>query len=152
MAIATTTTTIVDAAGMAETVVANQTITITVHLAAVVTPTSLAVTPAYRNVRFKPGKVMAGVTTATITVVAIGTVATVVPKPIRTCRRRLFYTAITATAWMKPKQIATNPARCLLGLETKSATTRITTADATGTEVTAADLRTIITTVTIANV
>jgi len=83
MATATTTTTIVAVVGMVETVADTKTLTIIAQIAAVVIPSSKATTPAYRSAKLKRGKVMATVTTATISVVATGTVATVVQKQTR---------------------------------------------------------------------
>ena len=83
MATATTTTITAAAAGMAEIVVDAKTITNTVQSAVVAIPFSKTIAPAYQNARPSPGKVMVRVTTATISVVAIGTAATVASKQIR---------------------------------------------------------------------
>ena len=83
MATVTTRITTAAADGMAETAVAKRTITNIVPIAVVVTPSSKATTSAYRSAQWKRGKVMATVTTATISVVATGTVATVVEKQTR---------------------------------------------------------------------
>ena len=83
MGSATTTTTTVVAAGMAETVADVPMITIFAQIVAVVTLISKATTLACRNVQFKRGKVMADVTTATISADAIGTVVIVAQKQTR---------------------------------------------------------------------
>lgn len=55
---------------------------------------------------------------------------------------------MSARVWMKRNKNVARNARYLHGVEIKDATTKITTADATGTEGIAADLTTIITTAT----
>jgi len=152
MATATTTTTTVAAAGMVETVADTRTLTIIAQLVAAVIPSSKATTPVYRSAKLTRGKAMATVTTATINVVATGTVATVAQKQTRSCHRNLFCTVMNALAWMKRKPNAASRARCSLGLRTKSAMTKITTADVIGTEETVAASRMIIGTVTVAHV
>ena len=83
MATVTTRTTTAAADGMVATAVATRTITNIVPIAVVVTPFSKATTSAYRSAQWKCGKVMARVTTATISAVATGTAATVVQKQTR---------------------------------------------------------------------
>ena len=59
---------------------------------------------------------------------------------------------MNARAWMKRKPNAASHAKCSLGLRTKGAMTKITTADATGTGETVAASRMTIGTVTVARV
>ena len=84
MVTATTATTIVAVAGMVETVADSRISTIIAQIAAVVTPSSKAITPAYPSAKSRRGKVMATVTTATTSAVATGTVVTVVQKQTKT--------------------------------------------------------------------
>ena len=55
---------------------------------------------------------------------------------------------MSARVWTKRKPSAIRSAKCWVGSEIKNVTTKITTADATGTEGIAVDLTTIITTAT----
>jgi len=83
MATATMATTTVAAAGMAETVADVIILIIFAQIVVVVTPSSKATTLASLNVQSKRGKVMADVTTATISAAAIGTVVIAAPKQTR---------------------------------------------------------------------
>jgi len=152
MATATTTTTTAAVAGMVEIVVVKKTITTTAQIAVAMTPSSKATTRAYLNVKSKRGKVMERVTTATTSVAAIGTVAIAVPKQTRICRVNHFCFAMIAHAMTRHKLVAIRDARSVLGKGTARVTTKTITADATGTEGTAVDLKTTITIATIAHV
>lgn len=127
-----------------------KTITTIAQIAAAVIRSSKATIPAYLNVQLKRGKVMADVTTATISAAAIGTVVIVVPKQTRNWTRHLSCSVVSVHAWIKRKPNVARNAKCSPGIRTKNATTKTITADATGTAGIAVDLITTIATATVA--